>query len=154
MSSHNLTLYSVGTPNGLKISVALALIGLDYKLHPISFAKNEQKEDWFISMNPNGRIPTVVDHQNKDFVIFESGAILLYLADRYDPEGILIAKDKDIKSQVEQWVMWQMGGLGPMLGQLGWFKRQEEKNEMAIKRYLDESMRLLGVSFYCIFSSM
>ncbi|KAJ3357422.1 hypothetical protein HDU83_007353 [Entophlyctis luteolus] len=144
------TLYTVGTPNGHKASIALeelkARYGVDYKVYPISFAKNEQKEPWFLKINPNGRIPAIIDHKRNDFAVFESGAILLYLAEHYDPDNILLSADANKKSEAIQWLMWQMGGLGPMQGQANHFNRYApEKIPYAIERYQNETARLYGV---------
>ncbi|KAI9348498.1 glutathione S-transferase [Obelidium mucronatum] len=146
----SLTLYTVGTPNGQKASIFLeelkARYGLDYKVHAISFANNEQKEEWFLKINPNGRIPALVDHSRGDFAVFESGAILLYLAEHYDPEHVFFPEDSNGRSEVIQWIMWQMGGLGPMQGQAGHFNKfAPEKVPYAIKRYNDEVSRLYSV---------
>ncbi|KAI9348517.1 thioredoxin-like protein [Obelidium mucronatum] len=126
-----ITLYTYGSPNGWKASIILeelkAHYGLEYNVHSVSFAKNEQKEEWYLKMNPNGRIPVIVDHNRSDFVVFESGAILLYLAEHYDPENILFPEDSNARSQVIQWIMWQMGGLGPMMGQSWHFRYASEK---------------------------
>ncbi|KAI9292772.1 glutathione S-transferase [Neoconidiobolus thromboides FSU 785] len=146
MSEAKITLYTVGTPNGHKASIALELLNIPYKVHKISFADNEQKQDWFLKINPNGRIPAIVDHSNNDFAVFESGAILLYLADKYDPEHKLLPKDDKLKSEAIQWLMWQMGGLGPMMGQANHFARYApEKIEYGINRYQNESKRLISV---------
>ncbi|KAI8928701.1 glutathione S-transferase [Entophlyctis helioformis] len=131
-------------------------LGLTYKVHTISFAAMEQKEGklpqalmsdhWFLKLNPNGRIPTLVDGRRNDFAVFESGAILLYLAEHYDHEHKLLSEDPNLRSQAIQWVMWQMGGLGPMMGQANHFYRYApEKIPYGIKRYQDESTRLLQV---------
>ncbi|KAJ3011845.1 UNVERIFIED_CONTAM: hypothetical protein HDU68_001490 [Siphonaria sp. JEL0065] len=146
----SITLYTVGTPNGQKVSIALeelkARYSLDYKTHPISFAKNEQKEEWFLKINPNGRIPAIVDHSRGDFAVFESGAILLYLAEHYDPDHYLLSADPNKRSEAIQWLMWQMGGLGPMQGQANHFNRYApEKIPYGIKRYQDETARLYSV---------
>ncbi|KAH6569412.1 hypothetical protein BASA50_000680 [Batrachochytrium salamandrivorans] len=144
--SDKITLYTVGTPNGWKVSIALEELGLTYKTHHISFSALEQKEDWFLKINPNGRIPAIVDGNRNNFAVFESGAILMYLAEHYDPEHKLLSTDSDIRSQTMQWVMWQMGGLGPMMGQANHFvKYAPEKIPYGIKRYSDESLRLLKV---------
>ncbi|OAJ45314.1 hypothetical protein BDEG_28464 [Batrachochytrium dendrobatidis JEL423] len=119
--SGEITLYTVGTPNGWKASIALEELALPYKVHAISFKSSEQKEDWFLKLNPNGRIPTIVDGKRDNFAVFESGAILLYLAEHYDPEHKLLSADANLRSQTIQWVMWQMGGLGPMMGQANHF---------------------------------
>ncbi|KAJ3027971.1 UNVERIFIED_CONTAM: hypothetical protein HDU68_002719 [Siphonaria sp. JEL0065] len=112
-----ITLYVAGTPNGHKAAIAFqelkAKYGLEFTVRSISFTENEQKSE----INPNGRIPAIVDHNRGDFAVFESGAILLYLAEHYDPEHILLPADPNERSEVIQWIMWQMGGLGPMQGQ-------------------------------------
>lgn len=143
MTSPMITLYTAATPNGHKASIALEELGLPYRVHPISFAKNEQKEDWFLAINPNGRIPAIVDHDADDFAVFESGAILIYLAEK---AGRLLPTDPKGRSQVMQWLMFQMGGVGPMMGQANVFYRYaEEKIPYAIARYQRESRRLFEV---------
>ena len=138
-----ITLYTSTTPNGYKISIALEEMGGDYKVVPVSLSKLEQKEDWFLKLNPNGRIPVIVDHDNNDFVVFESGAILWYLANKFQK---LIPQDPNKASEVLQWVMYQMGGLGPMQGQAHVFYRYaEEKIPFAINRYQNETKRLYTV---------
>ena len=135
-----LKLYTAATPNGYKVSVALEEMGLAYEVHPISLGKNEQKEDWFLAINPNGRIPALVDD---GFAVFESGAILLYLARK---SGKLMPQDEQGRSKVEQWLMFQMGGLGPMMGQANVFFRYfPEKIPAAIDRHQGEGRRLLCV---------
>ncbi|KAI8614325.1 glutathione S-transferase [Chytriomyces sp. MP71] len=146
MSPPDLTLYTFGTPNGQKASIALEELGLKYKVHSISFAKNEQKEEWFLKINPNGRIPALVDHTRGDYAVFESGAILLYLAEYYDPNHILLSEDPKEKYEAISWLMWQMGGLGPMQGQANHFYRfAPEKVPYGIKRYQEETKRLYSV---------
>jgi GSH-dependent disulfide-bond oxidoreductase len=136
-------LYTAATPNGYKVSITLEELGLPYNLHAIDLASGEQKQPWFVSINPNGRIPAIVDRGNDDFAVFESGAIMLYLAER---EGRLIPADEKGRSRVVQWLMFQMGGLGPMMGQANVFTRYfPEKIQPAIDRYLRESRRLLEV---------
>jgi len=136
-------LYTSPTPNGYKVSIMLEEIGLDYAVHPIELDKQEQKEPEFLAMNPNGRIPVIVDHDNDDFVVFESGAILLYLAEK---SGQLLPKHEKARSQVVQWLMFQMGGIGPMMGQSNVFHRYfDEKIPAAIHRYQHEGLRLLTV---------
>lgn len=138
-----ITLYTAATPNGHKASVALEELGLAYEVHPIGLMENEQKEPWFLALNPNGRIPVIVDHDADDFVVFESGAILLYLAEK---TGKLIPADPKGRSQVVQWLMFQMGGVGPMMGQANvFFRYAEEKIPFAIDRYQRESRRLFEV---------
>lgn len=136
-------LYTAATPNGWKASITLEELGLDYQVHPIDLSSGEQKQKPFTDMNPNGRIPVILDRANNDFVVFESGAIMLYLAERH---GKLIPTDEKSRSRVVQWLMFQMGGLGPMMGQANVFARYfPEKIPAAIDRYLRESRRLLEV---------
>ncbi|TCL75804.1 glutathione binding-like protein [Rhizobium sp. BK251] len=142
-------LYSLPTPNGIKISVVLEELGLPYEPHLISFATNDQKSPEFVSLNPNGRIPAIIDPNGPDgkpIGIFESGAILVYLAEK---TGKLIPADAAGRYEVLQWVFFQMGGVGPMFGQFGhFFKFAADKvanNSYPMERYRDESRRLLGV---------
>ncbi len=138
-----ITLYTAATPNGHKISIALEELALPYQLRVLELSKNEQKEDWFLAINPNGRIPAIVDHDNDDFAVFESGAILIYLAER---TGKLMPSDAKGRSLVLQWLMFQMGGIGPMMGQANVFFRYfPEKIQAAIDRYQGESKRLMRV---------
>lgn len=139
------TLYTAPTPNGKKISIALEELGVPYEVVSISFASQDQKKPDYVAKNPNGRIPTLVDHEAGDFPIFESGAILHYLADKH---GALMPKADDPKgrSLVLQWLMFQMAGVGPMMGQAGvFFRYAEEKIPFAIHRYQNETKRLFGV---------
>jgi len=136
-------LYSAPTPNGRKISVALEEMQLPYTLHAIDLGKLQQKEPWFLAINPNGRIPAIVDRDNGDFAVFESGAILIYLAEK---TGQFLPSDVRARSQVLQWLMLQMGGIGPMMGQANVFYRYApEKIPFAIERYQREGARLFGV---------
>lgn len=136
-------LLTSGTPNGHKVSIALEELQLDYKVRRIALDEREQKQDWFLALNPNGRIPVIIDHDNDGFVVFESGAILVYLADL---TGKLLPTDARERSLVMQWLMFQMGGLGPMMGQSNVFTRYaEQKIEYAINRYQKETRRLLEV---------
>lgn len=136
-------LYTASTPNGWKASITLEEMGLDYSVKPIDLSKGEQKEDWYVALNPNGRIPTIVDHDNGDFVVFESGAIMAYLAER---TGQLMPRDEKGRSLVMQWLMFQMGGIGPMMGQANVFYRYApEKITFAIERYQREGRRLFEV---------
>src|ERR1700727_1123837 len=136
-------LYTAATPNGWKISIALEEMGLAYAVHALSFSAQEQKAQWYLKINPNGRIPAIVDRGNGDFAIFESGAILIYLAER---TGRLIPKDSKGRSRVIQWLMFQMAGIGPMMGQANVFLRYApEKIPYAIERYQREVRRLLEV---------
>ena len=112
-------LYTAATPNGWKISIALEELGLHYTVHPLSFSKQEQKAEWYLKINPNGRIPAIVDRGNGDFAVFESGAILTYLADR---TGRLVPRDAKGRSVVMQWLMFQMANVGPMFGQCSHFR--------------------------------
>jgi len=136
-------LYTAETPNGWKISIALEELGLPYHARPIALSKNEQKEEWYLKLNPNGRIPTIVDRDNGDFVVFESGAILIYLAEK---TGRLMPTDPKGRSRVLQWTMFQMGGIGPMMGQANvFFRYAPEKIPYAIERYQREVRRLFEV---------
>ncbi|KAK9810507.1 hypothetical protein WJX72_011963 [[Myrmecia] bisecta] len=140
------TLYTAGTTNGWKGSIPLEELGVPYNVKAISFSKNEQKEDWFVRINPNGRIPALVDHAAGDLAIFESGAIMWYLAEKADPSGLLAPKDLSKKAEVMSWLMWQMGGLGPMQGQLSHFSKfAPEQIPYAIERYSNETERLYQV---------
>jgi len=137
------TLYTAPTPNGFKISIILEEIGLPYEVHRIHLGKKQQKENWYLKMNPNGRIPVIVDHDNDDLTVFESGAILIYLAEK---SGQLLPHNPKKRSQVIQWLMWQMGGLGPMQGQAHVFVRYApEQINYAIERYQNETHRLYSV---------
>lgn len=136
-------LLTAATPNGHKASIALEEMGIPYSVRAIDLSAKEQKQAAFLDLNPNGRIPVIIDHDNDDFVVFESGAILLYLAEK---TGKLLPKEAKARSQVVQWLMFQMGGVGPMMGQANVFYRYaEEKIEYAIHRYQTESRRLLAV---------
>ncbi len=140
-------LYTAATPNGHKISIALEELGLPYTVHPINLLAGEQKQPDFLAMNPNGRIPVLVDHApaggGGDFTAFESGAILIYLAEK---TGRLMPTDPKGRSVVLQWLMFQMSAVGPMMGQANVFFRYfPEKIEPAIKRYQNESRRLFEV---------
>ena len=138
-----ITLYTAATPNGWKVSIALEELGLAYEVRPISLGENEQKEPWFLELNPNGRIPVMVDHDAHDLAIFESGAILIYLAEK---TGRLLPADPAGRSRTLQWLMFQMGGVGPMMGQANvFFRYAPEKIPFAIGRYQRESRRLLEV---------
>jgi len=136
-------LYSSPTPNGRKVSIALEEMGIAYTLHAIDLAKAQQKEPWFLAINPNGRIPAIVDRDNGDFAVFESGAILMYLAEK---TGQFLPAEAKARSHVIQWLMFQMGGVGPMMGQANVFYRYApEKIPFAIERYQREGSRLFGV---------
>jgi GST-like protein len=136
-------LYTAATPNGWKISIALEEMGIPYDVHPLAFSKQEQKAEWYLTINPNGRIPAIVDRANDDFAIFESGAILIYLAEK---TGQLMPKDPKGRSRVIQWLMFQMGGVGPMMGQANvFFRYAPERIPYAIDRYQREVRRLFEV---------
>ena len=136
-------LYTAATPNGWKVSVALEEMGLGYTAHAVNLMKGEQKTPEFLAMNPNGRIPVIVDREADNHVVFESGAIMVYLAEK---TGLFLPSDAKRKSQVMQWVMFQMGGIGPMMGQANVFHRYlEEKIPVAIARYQNEVRRLFTV---------
>ncbi|WP_116472610.1 glutathione S-transferase family protein [Zobellella maritima] len=136
-------LYTAATPNGFKVSIALEEMGLAYQLHPLDLSAKEQKQPEFLAINPNGRIPAIVDRDNDDFAVFESGAILLYLAEK---TGKFLPDDANKRSRVIQWLMFQMGGVGPMMGQANVFYRYfPEKIPAAIDRYQHEGRRLFEV---------
>jgi GSH-dependent disulfide-bond oxidoreductase len=142
-----ITLYTAQTPNGWKASIALEELGVPYEVQAIDLSGGEQKQDWFLAINPNGRIPAIVDHDplggGPPLAIFESGAILLYLAEK---TGKLMPPDVRGRSVVTQWLMFQMGGVGPMMGQANVFHRYApEKLPWAIERYQREGRRLLEV---------
>ncbi|CAK0785922.1 hypothetical protein CVIRNUC_009135 [Coccomyxa viridis] len=141
-----LTLYTGPTPNGWKPSIMLEELGLPYHVRRLDFSSKEQKEEWFLKINPNGRIPALVDHTAGDLKIFESGAILWYLGEMYDPEGTLWPKEGKKRTEVMSWLMFQMGGLGPMQGQASYFLNSApEQIEYAKNRYLNETDRLYQV---------
>lgn len=135
-----LELYTASTPNGWKVSVTLEELGLEYQLHKIILQDQQQKEADYVAINPNGRIPTLVDD---GFAVFESGAIMIYLAEKM---GRLMPTDVKGRSEVIQWLMFQMSGIGPMMGQANvFFRTMEEKIPAAISRYQNESRRLFEV---------
>jgi len=136
-------LFTAATPNGWKASITLEELGLPYKVRRIDFNKKEQKEPWYLKINPNGRIPTIVDHGNGGFAVFESGALMIYLAEK---AGRLLPGDVKGRSLVIQWLMFQMGGIGPMMGQANVFYRYApERIPYAIDRYQREVRRLFEV---------
>ena len=136
-------LYTAPTPNGWKASVTLEELGLPYEVHVINLMANEQKQPAFLQINPNGRIPAIVDRDADNFAVFESGAIMIYLAEK---TGRLLPTDAKGRSRVIQWLMFQMGGVGPMMGQANVFFRYfPEKIQPAIDRYQNESRRLFEV---------
>ncbi|MCG7533209.1 glutathione binding-like protein [Psychrobium sp. MM17-31] len=138
-----ITLYTAPTPNGHKISIALEEMGLDYEVVVLDLSSNEQKQSPFVDINPNGRIPAIVDHDNDDFAVFETGAILVYLAEK---TGKFYSSDPKKRSQQLQWLMFQMSGVGPMMGQANVFYRYFPKQiPEAIERYQNEGRRLFEV---------
>ncbi len=146
-----LQLYSLPTPNGVKVSIALEELGLPYEAHKVSFETNDQLSPEFLSLNPNNKIPAILDPNGPNgpngapFALWESGAILVYLASK---TGKLMPSDAAGRFTTLQWVMWQMGGLGPMFGQLGFFHKfagREFEDKRPRDRYVNESKRLLGV---------
>jgi GSH-dependent disulfide-bond oxidoreductase len=139
-----INLYTANTPNGQKSSIMLEEIGLPYQIFPVNISQGEQHADTFLAINPNGKIPAIVDRSvDGSQRVFESGAILIYLAEKVRK---LLPTDGKNRSAVLAWTFWQVGGLGPMIGQWGHFARSApEKLPYAINRYLDESVRLLNV---------
>jgi glutathione S-transferase len=136
-------LYTSATPNGWKASVTLEEMEIPYETHAIELSKGQQKEPAFLKINPNGRIPAIVDRDEGNFAVFESGAIMIYLAEK---SGKLLPKDVKGRSRVIQWLMFQMGGIGPMMGQANVFGRYwHEVYQPAIDRYRNESRRLFEV---------
>jgi GST-like protein len=143
-----LQLYSLPTPNGVKVSIMLEEIGLPYEVHKIDFGQRDQHSDAFLSLNPNGKIPAILDPDGpggKPLALFESGAILQYLGDK---TGKLLPADPGERWHALQWVFFQVGHIGPMFGQVGFFNKFDGKDwedKRPLKRYVDESKRLLGV---------
>ncbi|TMA69039.1 MAG: glutathione S-transferase [Deltaproteobacteria bacterium] len=136
-------LYTAPTPNGHKVSITLEELGLPYDVHVVNLLAGEQKQPEYLRINPNGRIPTIVDREAGNFAVFESGAIMIYLAEK---TGRLLPAEPKARSLVIQWLMFQMGGVGPMMGQANVFFRYfPEKFQPAIDRYQHESRRLFEV---------
>ncbi len=141
-------LYSLPTPNGVKVSIMLEETGLAYEPHRVAFDTNDQMSPAFVSLNPNNKIPAIIDPNGpggQPLPLFESGAILIYLAEK---TGQFMSQDPATRYQTIQWVMFQMGGIGPMFGQLGFFNKfagKEIEDKRPLQRYVDESKRLLGV---------
>ena len=136
-------LYTAETPNGWKASIMLEEVGLPYAVKALRLDKLEQKQEVFLRINPNGRIPAIVDRDEGDFPVFESGAILLYLAEK---TGKLLPADRKGRSRAIQWLMFQMSGVGPMQGQANvFFRYAPERIEYAIQRYQNETKRLYTV---------
>ncbi len=135
--------YTAPTPNGHKVSCTLEAMELEYETHVVNLMENEQKKPEFLAISPNGRIPAIVDRDANNLPIFESGAIMIYLAEK---TGKLMPKDLNEKAKVLEWVMFQMGGVGPMMGQANVFFRYfPEKIQPAIDRYQNEGRRLFEV---------
>ncbi|KAJ6093249.1 hypothetical protein N7486_008538 [Penicillium sp. IBT 16267x] len=149
MPRPNITLYTAQTPNGIKISIALEELGLPYEVKKIDMTNNEQKEDWFLEINPNGRIPALTDEftDGQKIRLFESGGILQYLADQYDPEyKISFPKGTREHYEMNNWLFFQNAGVGPMQGQANHFGRYApERIEYGVTRYVNETRRLYGV---------
>lgn len=143
-----LQLYSLPTPNGVKVSIMLEEIGLPYEVHLVDFGKDDQKTPEFLALNPNGKIPAILDPNGpggKPLPLFESGAILQYLAEK---TGKLLPSDSARRYETIQWVHFQMGGIGPMFGQVGFFHKfagKDFEDKRPLQRYVAESKRLLGV---------
>ena len=143
-----LQLYSFPTPNGVKASIALEELGIEYEVHRITLSDSDVRSPEYLSLNPNNKIPAIIDPNGpggEPMPLFESGAILIYLAEK---TGKLIGSTPAQKYETIQWVMWQMGGLGPMLGQLGFFVKfagKEIEDPRPRERYLTEAKRLLNV---------
>jgi len=136
-------LYTASTPNGHKVSCMLEAIDMPYEIHSVNLGEGDQRKPDFLKISPNGRIPAIVDTDNDDLSIFESGAIMLYLAEK---SGKLIPSDIKGRAKVIEWLMFQMGGIGPMMGQANVFSRYfPEKIQPAIDRYQNESRRLFEV---------
>ncbi|KAJ5386603.1 hypothetical protein N7509_009144 [Penicillium cosmopolitanum] len=149
MTRPDITLYTAQTPNGIKISMALEELGLPYKVEKIDMSKNVQKEDWFLEINPNGRIPALTDtfSDGQKIRLFESGGILQYLAEQYDPDHkISFPKGSREYYEMNNWLFFQNAGVGPMQGQANHFSRYApERIEYGVNRYVNESRRLYGV---------
>ncbi|HEX7947462.1 MAG TPA: glutathione S-transferase N-terminal domain-containing protein [Phenylobacterium sp.] len=143
-----LQLYGLPTPNGVKVSIMLEEIGLPYEAHLVDFGKDDQKTPEFLSLNPNGKIPAILDPDGpggKPIALFESGAILIYLAEK---TGKLLPADPAARYETIEWLMFQMGGVGPMFGQLGFFNKfagKDWEDKRPLERYRAEAERLLGV---------
>ncbi|HUK00779.1 MAG TPA: glutathione S-transferase N-terminal domain-containing protein [Steroidobacteraceae bacterium] len=143
-----LQLYSLPTPNGVKVSIMLEEIGLPYEVHRVAFESNDQLSPEFLALNPNNKIPAILDPDGPDGVplaLFESGAILVYLAEK---TGQLLPREPAARYQMLQWLMFQMSGIGPMFGQVGFFNKfagRDYEDKRPRDRYVAESRRLLGV---------
>ena len=143
MTTPTIDLYTAPTPNGWKASVTLEELAIPYHVIPVNLGAGEQKEPGFLAINPNGRIPAIVDHDEGGLAVFESGALMIHLAEK---AGRLLPTARAPRARVLSWLMFQMGGLGPMMGQANVFYRYfPEKIQPAIDRYQNESRRLLEV---------
>jgi GSH-dependent disulfide-bond oxidoreductase len=146
--SERIQLYSLPTPNGVKVSIMLEETALPYEPHRVSFDANDQKSPEFLSLNPNGKIPAIIDPHgpgNAPLALFESGAILIYLAEK---SGQFMPQDAARRYETLQWLMFQMAGIGPMFGQVGFFHKftgRDYEDKRPLQRYVDESRRLLAV---------
>jgi len=139
----NIDLYTAPTPNGYKASITLEELEIPYNCHFVNLSTNAQKEEAYLELNPNGRIPTIVDREEGNLAIFESGAIMIHLSEK---AGKLLPTDRPGRARVISWLMFQMGGIGPMMGQANVFYRYfPEKIQPAIDRYQNESRRLFEV---------
>jgi GST-like protein len=138
-------LHTWDTPNGKKVSIMLEEIGVPYEVHPVNLRQNDQMTPEYLAINPNNKIPAIIDTDGpggKPFTLFESGAILMYLAEK---SGKLLPQDMRKRYEVIQWLMFQMGGVGPMFGQANFFFRLQEKVPYAIERFRNEALRLYKV---------
>jgi GST-like protein len=138
-------LYTWGTPNGKKVSIMVEEVGIPYEVHPINLSEGDQHKPAYLAINPNNKIPAIVDTEGpggKPLTLFESGAILMYLAEK---TGKLWPQDVRKRYEVLQWLMFQMGGVGPMFGQANYFFRAQEKVPQAIERFHKETLRLYKV---------
>lgn len=151
IATSGIELLTTGTPNGVKASILLeelkdAYPGFKYTYQAIDISKNTQKQPWLTKINPNGRIPAIVDHDRGGFAVFEGAAILSYLTRHYDPEHrFSFPPDSDDYSVAEQWIAWQHGGLGPMQGQANHFLYVAKENPWGVQRYVGETERLYGI---------
>jgi len=142
----NIELLTSATPNGQKISIFLEELGLSYKTTPIDLGADEQKKPAFLQINPNGRIPAIIDHSRNSFPVFESGAIFLYLAEHYDRDFAFSFRDPDERSEMLQWLFFQNAGVGPIQGQANhFFRYAPQKIQYGIDRYQNETKRLYSV---------
>eukprot|EP00210_Caulerpa_lentillifera_P008724 g8321.t1 len=139
------TFYTAATPNATKISILLEELGIDYEVRVLDLKAKEQKEEWFLKINPNGRIPALVDHENGEISVFESGAIMIYLVDTFG-KGSFLPKEGKSRYEVISWLMFQMSGVGPIFGQLTYFMNYASENiPFAKKRFYDEGKRIFSV---------